>query len=128
MTGSAARPAGPARKDATNSRGLTLVGIAAVLSLAAVLGCEPRGPNSDDAPPAPPTREAAADPDVWLVDVTATWGVDFIHTTGGTDELYLPEIMGAAWPSSMPMVTIVSISTSRTRTAFSRSSNRAPPT
>ncbi|MEE8166366.1 MAG: VCBS repeat-containing protein, partial [Myxococcota bacterium] len=73
-----------------------LSAIAAVFSMAAMVGCEPSDLNSDDAA----AREAAADPpdppdpNAWLVDVTATTGVDFIHTTGGTGELYLPEIMG----------------------------------
>jgi hypothetical protein len=70
-----------------------LAAIAAVFSMAAMVGCEPG--NSDV--PSPWDREAATDPpdsNVWLVDVTATSGVDFIHTTGDTGELYILEVMG----------------------------------
>ncbi len=58
-------------------------------------GCE--GPDGEEAFPSPWTRETAVDPanpNAWLVDVTAATGVDFVHTTGGTGELYLPETMG----------------------------------
>ena len=33
-------------------------------------------------------------PAEWLVDATEESGLDFVHSTGGTGELYLPEIMG----------------------------------
>ena len=71
-------------------------GLALVVSMAAMLGCD-SGDNSNGDVPSAWTRDATADlPDhnVWLVDITAEVGVDFIHTTGGTGELYLPEVMG----------------------------------
>ena len=67
---------------------------AAVLSMTMV-GCE--GQSGEEILPSPWTRDAVADPadpNAWLVDVTPLSGVDFIHTTGGKGELYLPEAMG----------------------------------
>lgn len=49
---------------------------------------------------APPAEEpAAAVPTAgtapWLNDVTADYGLDFVHETGGVGDLHLPEIMGS---------------------------------
>jgi hypothetical protein len=56
---------------------------------AAVAGCG--GPPAEEPEPVAPTP--AGPP--WLVDVTAEYGLDFRHETGGVGELHLPEIMGS---------------------------------
>lgn len=56
----------------------------ALLVTVVASGCQPK---SD----VPPQKIVEND---WLVDVTEESGVDFSHTTGGTGDLYLPEIMG----------------------------------
>lgn len=67
-----------------------LARVAALSSLMAMLACAPDERKIDELA-APPDQ---SDTDVWFVDITAELGVDFIHTTGGRGELYLPEVMG----------------------------------
>jgi hypothetical protein len=60
---------------------------AALIALAVLLvaaGCA--APDGDAGEPAP-TQEP------WLVDVTGDWGLDFVHDTGATGKLLMPEIM-----------------------------------
>jgi hypothetical protein len=68
-------------------------GLAVVILTAAPLGCE-RPPAADDAarpPPAPSDSVAAPG---WFTDVTAEYGLSFVHETGARGECHMPEIMG----------------------------------
>ena len=56
-----------------------------------MLGC---GPSAEDSIGVYSSGESQGPPESWLVDITATSGVEFLHTTGGEGKLYLPEIMG----------------------------------
>ena len=63
----------------------------ALFGLGALLACQPTGKEPQREAPGAAPESVVSD---WLVDVTVESGVDFIHTTGGRGELYLPEIMG----------------------------------
>ena len=62
-----------------------------LLAALAMLACACGGAAVQDSEPV-----AAASPsEAWLLDVTAEYGLDFVHETGGVGDLHLPEIMGS---------------------------------
>jgi len=61
---------------------------ALILLLAASCACDSRSPTPEHEP------ETTSTPS-WFTDVTDQVGVDFVHETGATGGLHLPEIMGA---------------------------------
>ncbi len=68
-----------------------IVGTLSVLMAACVLSCRPSEPTGA------PSREApgpATEPG-WFEDVTAAWGLDFVHDAGPTGTYFMPQSMGS---------------------------------
>jgi len=65
---------------------LAVLALAWTLAWALAWGCK--------APESPDSAQPVPDEDVLFRDVTATSGLDFLHSNGGSGEFYFPELLG----------------------------------